>query len=147
MSRLQRSGQRSAQRPQIQFRTSRNLYDLDTSKIPDGMSYEWKAQTISGAPNDAHMIMYEMNGWEPVPADRHPELLGSRAVAGAQIVLGGQILMQRPAEITEYSRELDAGAAQAILASQLHKVHGEAKAVSPKLDGVRRGAPEPIPED
>src|SRR5579885_2892955 len=140
MSRIQHSAQRTPMRAprNIVLRTARNMFDIDESKIPEGMSYEWKARTINGAENTAHLITYEFNGWTPVPAERHPELLGSRAVAGATIELGGQVLMERPVDITQYSRELEQQQAGQVMIDQLRAVHGKARATSRKLEGVKR---------
>lgn len=149
MNNRQRSEQRSLQRPPptIHIRTALNRYDLDLLTKPEGMSYEWKRMAMFQAEDTEHQIMTEMNGWTAVPAERHPELLGRRAVAGGHIVLGGLMLCERPQEITDYSRDMDQFQAAHVMASQMQRIHSQAKSVSRKLDGVKRGRPEAIPDD
>jgi hypothetical protein len=75
-----------------------------------------------GAENVEHMINLEANGWTPVPAERHPELSGKRLAAGSAIERGGEMLMERPIEITEEARELDGFAAKNQVASQMQRL-------------------------
>jgi hypothetical protein len=150
MSGTNRGAQRSAQRtPQrIVIASAGNRFDVDLRKRPQGMTYEWKAQTIMGFELLEQQIMQEANGWTPVPAERHPELTGSRGAKGGIIKRGGQILMERPNEITAEARELEDFAARYAVGSQLQKL---------KLSGHRAGGkgikksyeppPDAIPDD
>ena len=150
MSGTSRAPQRSAQRtPQrIVIASAGNRFDVDLNKKPRGMTYEWKAQTVMGYELTEQQIMQEANGWTPVPSERHPELTGSRGAKGGIIKRGGQILMERPEEITREAAEMDTFAARYAVASQLQKL---------KLTGHRAGGrgikksyeppPDAIPDD
>jgi hypothetical protein len=116
----QRSEQRAPQR--IMLRTGSNRFEFDQSLIPSGICYEWKRKTLFGQEDTENLITLEQNGWSPVPAERHPELMGRRAILGAEIVRGGLILMERPADITEEARELDTFAARNQVATQVQRL-------------------------
>lgn len=76
---------------------------VDPGAIPDGWTYEWKRKTVYGAEDPSYQVSLAHMGWEPVPADRHPEMMPSNMTA-ASIERKGMILMERPAEITEEVR-------------------------------------------
>jgi len=140
---MQRSDQRSLP-GRLQIRTPGNRYDIDTSRIPPGMHYEWKRKTFMGSEDIEHLVNLDANGWTPVPAERHPELSGTRLQAGAEIVRGGQMLMERPKEITDEARELDGFAAKHQVASQMQRLglsrqmgRGIKKSIGPAPDQER----------
>jgi hypothetical protein len=74
--------------------------------IPDGWDYEWKRKTLLGSEDPAYQVQVARNGWEPVPADRHPEMMPS---TGNYTVIErkGMLLMERPKEITDEVRNAD----------------------------------------
>ena len=74
--------------------------------IPDGWTYEWKTKTILGAEDPAHQVKLARDGWEAVPANRHPEMMPA-GYKGVEITRKGMILMERPMEITEEVRQLE----------------------------------------
>jgi hypothetical protein len=119
-----RAAQRSEQRVPQRFilRTGSNRFDFDQNVIPNGQTYEWKRKTMFGQEDQENLINLEQNGWTPVPADRHPELMGRRAVAGAEICRGGLVLMERPTEITDEARDLDTFAARNQVATQVQRL-------------------------
>lgn len=121
----QRSEQRVPQR--LALRTGTNRFDFDHAIIPDDMVYEWKRKSIYGQEDVEHLINLDANGWSPVPAERHPELMGRRAVLGGEIVRGGMILMERPKELSEEARDLDTFAAKNQVATQLQRLGLEGK--------------------
>ena len=85
-------------------RRSSDPMAFDKRIIPEGMSYEWKRETIYGQADSAHQIDLRENHWRPVPAARHPEL----APAGETCIRrGGSILMERPAYLTDEARMED----------------------------------------
>lgn len=129
----QRSEQRVPQR--LVLRTGSNRFDFDRSIIPTGMTYEWKRKTVFGQEDTENLINLEQNGWNSVPADRHPELMGRRATAGGEICRGGLLLMERPAEITDEARELDTFAARHQVAAQVQRLGLEGKRAAGK--GIR----------
>jgi hypothetical protein len=142
---LQRSDQRSEQRPRqrLQIRTPGNRFDIDQSRIPQGMAYEWKRKNFMGAEDIEHLVNLDANGWTAVPAERHPELSGTRLQSGSEIVRGGLMLMERPVEITEEARELDGFAAKNAVASQVQRLGLSARTVK---GGIKRSYAPP-PED
>lgn len=127
---VQRSAQRATQRPTI--RTALNRFEIDESKIPQGMRYQWKRKSMMGAEDTEHLINLEANGWQPVPQERHPELSGSRMKNGAEIVRGGLVLMEVPIEAAQESVELDRFAAKNQVAQQMQRLGMEGKRVAGK---------------
>jgi hypothetical protein len=127
---IQRSTQRVGQR--LVMRTGSNRFDFDRSLIPEGMTYEYKRFSMFGQEDKEHLVDLEQNGWTPVPAERHPELSGRRAVAGSDIVRGGLMLMERPVEITDEARELDTFAARHQVAAQVQRLGLEGKRAAGK---------------
>jgi hypothetical protein len=74
--------------------------------IPDGWTYEWKRRMVQGQEDPAYQVALARTGWEPVPVRRHPELMPGNW-KGDTIERKGQILMQRPQEITERVEQLN----------------------------------------
>jgi hypothetical protein len=145
---IQRSQQRVQQRPLV-IRTGSNRFEFDRDMIPGGMCYEWKRKTMFGAEDVENLINLDQNGWVPVPADRHPELMGRRATVGGEIVRGGLILMERPEEISEEARELDTFAARSQVAQQIQRLGLEGKRAAGK--GIKTSydhpdAPNVVPD-
>jgi hypothetical protein len=94
---------------------------------PDGWTYEWKAKSILGQVNHAHMTELYRMGWEEVPTQRHPEempLQGNHPV----IERKGMVLMQRPTVIVEEAR-----------AMQLMKARSQVKFKEEQLNGPPEG--------
>lgn len=64
-----------------------------------GMVLRWVAETVEGAPRAVNVQNRLMNGWQPVMADRYPQLVPP-VLPGQQpeqiIRRGGQILVERP---------------------------------------------------
>jgi hypothetical protein len=81
-------------------------FEFDRSIIPDGWDYAWKRLTVYGQEDPAYQVQLSRNGWEPVPAKRHPEMM-PHDWKHATITRDGQILMMRPMEITERSRLIE----------------------------------------
>jgi hypothetical protein len=74
-------------------------YYIDPRIIPDGWSYEWKTLTVLGKENPGYQVSLAHRGWEAVPRTRHPEMMPENH-RGETIERDGQILMERPLEIT-----------------------------------------------
>jgi hypothetical protein len=79
---------------------------VEPGVIPDGWTYEWKTKTILGAEDPAHQVKLARDGWEAVPASRHPEMMPA-GYAGVEITRKGMVLMERPSEITEEVRQIE----------------------------------------
>lgn len=74
--------------------------------IPDGWDYEWKRRTVQGQEDPAYQVALARTGWTPVPVKRHPELMPANWT-GMTIERKGQVLMERPKEISDRVRQLD----------------------------------------
>lgn len=72
---------------------------VDPHIIPDGWSYEWKRKTIWGKEDPAHEVELSRQGWEPVPASRHPQMMPKGN--WQTIERDGMILMERPKVVTD----------------------------------------------
>jgi hypothetical protein len=55
----------------------------------------------------AYQVSLAQRGWESVPVSRHPGLM-PKGYKGAEILRKGMVLMERPLEITQEVREIDA---------------------------------------
>lgn len=116
--------------------TGANRFDFDKTKIPPDMEYGWKVQRVGGLEATEQQILTEQNGWEPVPAERHPELAGSRAAPGSPIIRGDQMLMQIPKEWAQEARDLDKFDARNALEEQIARLGMDARREGAK--GIRR---------
>ncbi len=72
---------------------------IDPYIIPDGWSYEWKRKTIWGKEDPAHEVELARQGWETVPATRHPQMMPKGN--WQTIERDGMVLMERPKELTD----------------------------------------------
>jgi hypothetical protein len=80
-------------------------FGIDPSIVPDGWTYEWKRKSIMNQEDPAYTIRLAEGGWEPVPASRHPGYMpkGNHAT----IERDGMVLMERPKELTDESRDVE----------------------------------------
>jgi hypothetical protein len=85
---------------------------INPAIIPDGWSYEWKTHTVLGKENPGYQVSLAHRGWEAVPRSRHPELMPEN-YDGETILREGQILMERPLEITEEAKAIELRKARA----------------------------------
>lgn len=129
-----RTAQRAPQRRQI-F-TGTNKFDIDESRKPADMAYKWARKTIGGLPDEENMIMCDLNGWTPVPAERHPELAGRLAEKGSAIVRGGLQLMEQPQEYQDEARQMDRFEAKHTLEQQVQRLGLQSRRNGAK--GIRR---------
>jgi hypothetical protein len=79
---------------------------IDRTIIPDGWDYEWKMVTVTGKEFPAHQLNLARHGWEPVPRDRHPELM-PQGSQDAHVTRNGLVLMERPLELTEEAKNIE----------------------------------------
>jgi hypothetical protein len=80
-------------------------FRVDLNIIPDGWTYEWKRHTTLNAEDPGYQVNLAATGWEPVMASRHPEMM-PEGYKGP-IMRDGQMLMERPAAITEMVKARD----------------------------------------
>ena len=78
---------------------------------PDSWDYQWKLKSVLGQDDVDRIRQNEMNGWEPVPLSRHPELM-PKGWKGDTIEVGGLVLMERPMMFTQEAREEERRAAR-----------------------------------
>lgn len=71
---------------------------VSPDEIPDGWTYEWKRHTVYGQEDPAYQVQLAREGWTPVPASRHPNMMPVGA-AESVILRKGCILMECPTEI------------------------------------------------
>jgi len=93
---------------------------------PDGFDYQWKLKSVMNQDDIDRIRQNEMNGWEPVPLSRHPELM-PRGWKGDTIEVGGLVLMERPMLFTQEAREEERRAARdAVLTKESQMREGRA---------------------
>lgn len=80
-----------------------DIYYIPVEEIPEGSSYEWKRWSVVGAEDPFYIAQMREQGWEPVDPKRHPNWLPP-GYNQPFIIKGGQILMERPIELTEEAR-------------------------------------------
>lgn len=82
---------------------SDDIFYIPLDEIPEGSSYEWKRWSVHGQEDPFYISSMREQGWEPVKPERHPSWLppGYRE---PHIIKGGQILMERPMELTQEAR-------------------------------------------
>lgn len=106
-----RGEQREVRDPNRQTRNRRrrdapDVFKVAKASIPEGSSYEWKSIAVKGKPSDSHQVNLRENGWRPVPASRHPELLPD-GYKGSAIIKDEMMLMERPDYLTDEARQED----------------------------------------
>lgn len=77
-----------------------------TPQAPPGWEYEWKRQTLLGQEDPAYQVQLARMGWDPVPTQRHPEMMPSKG-SHTTIERDGMMLMQRPSVISQEARDAD----------------------------------------
>jgi hypothetical protein len=82
-----------------------NELDIPPSLAPDGWTYELKATSIAGMENRHHMLERLRQGWRPVPASRHPNLMP--AGYSGPIEIKGLQLMERPTILVQRAKDLE----------------------------------------
>lgn len=101
-----------------------NEFHIPDDQIPEGASYQWNNHTVFGQSNPSYDSFMQMQSWEPVPAKRHPHLMPPNTDPGAPIIVKGQILVERPRELT-----------QEALTEEYHKAVGEVRRKEEQLYG------------
>jgi hypothetical protein len=75
-------------------------FAIPKGEIPDGASYQWKRFTVMGQEDPFYLAAMRRQGWEPVDPKCHPNWV-PEGYDKPYIIRGGQILMERPKELTE----------------------------------------------
>lgn len=81
---------------------------IDPERIPPNMSYKFVRERVTGLHDKDNVSLALREGWRPVPAERHPEV-AAIPLPGEEpdkyVRSGGQLLMERPKEMTEAEEE------------------------------------------
>lgn len=80
-----------------------DIFYIPLDEIPEGSSYEWKRWTVHGQEDPFYIASMREQGWEPVDPKRHPNWVPP-GYNQPYIIKGGQILMERPIELTQEAR-------------------------------------------
>lgn len=81
-----------------------NSLDIPLHEIPEGLTYEWKRFSTVGEEDHFYLSQMRQQGWEPVDPRNHPTWVPA-GYDKPNIIRGGLILMERPAELTKEARE------------------------------------------
>lgn len=103
--------------------TSDKFY-FDPKIVPDGWSYEWKMWTVWGKQDPSYQVELSGNGWEAIPAKRHPNLMPDDWT-GNSIERHGMRLMERPKFITDKANEREARKARLQVTNKEASLAGE----------------------
>lgn len=79
---------------------SSSQFDLPMDQIPDGWTYNWKRISVYEWEDKNNLINVRRDGWEAVPASRHPEMMPKGDEKGF-IIRDGMMLMECPTEIVQ----------------------------------------------
>ena len=90
-------------RPETHFQSK--LF-VPKDKIPGGMTYAWVRESTLNEPDPDNMTDRMIRGWQPVPANRHPEMVppplpGYEGMEVTVIRRGGLILCECPTRDVE----------------------------------------------
>lgn len=85
-------------------------FHIDPSVVPDGWAYEYKRTTVYGKPDPAYDLMLLRQGWEPVPFDRHSNVLAE---------LDGMRLYERPKVLTDAAQKRYAQESKSAIRAQI----------------------------
>lgn len=116
-----------------------DMYDefyIDPRIIPEGWDYNWKRQEIAGMPDKAYEVELLQAGWEPVPAERHPDMVPPGHVGA--ITKKGMILMERPSEISNMAKQREFATARDLVINK-ERALGIAPAGTFERDSNRTG--------
>jgi hypothetical protein len=86
-------------------RQGEDAFYINPKIVPNGMSYEWKRESVYGLKDNDHQIGLRENHWRPVPASRHPGMVLDPK--DGAIRKSGMVLMERPSYLTEEARHED----------------------------------------
>ena len=95
--------------PRVRTRRSKATVNEDQfyiplDEVPEGSNYEWKRWENVGQQDPFYIARMREQGWEPVDPKRHPSWTPP-GYKEPHIIKGGQILMERPMELTLEARK------------------------------------------
>jgi hypothetical protein len=86
---------------------------IDRARVPDGWEYEWRRHTVLGQNDPSYDYELARNGWEPVPANRHRDMMPGK---NETIDRKGMRLYERPKILVDHARQRELRAAQEYVA-------------------------------
>ena len=108
-------------------------FSIPREMIPEGTDLQWVAYEILGQPAPQERVRFERNGWRAVSADmfdgRFDGMFMEKGHRG-EIRVEGQVLMERPMELTMEARREERAAARSAVGIQ------EQRLMAGQLDGV-----------
>jgi hypothetical protein len=95
--------------PRTRTRRSKSTVNEDQfyiplDEVPEGLNYEWKRWENVGQQDPFYIARMREQGWEPVNPKSHPNWVPP-GYKEPHIIKGGQILMERPMELTLEARK------------------------------------------
>jgi hypothetical protein len=125
-------------------RTRRSASDdpfwIPPEEIPEGLDYQWKRFSMYGQEDPFYISHMRQQGFEPVDPKRHPNWVPSDYKL-PHIVKGGQILMERPIELTREAEAENRIIARAQLTdaeARLGRVPKESETGDARIDSIVR---------
>jgi hypothetical protein len=102
--------------------------------IPEGVDLQWVIDSIHGQPEIQGRLTFEANGWQPVTGQMWGGLFDGMFMPKGhtgEINVLGQVLMERPMELTIEARQEELGAAVSARRGVESKLRGG------QIDGVK----------
>lgn len=96
-----REASRESPRLRRRVRASDDKFSIPAELIPEGMSWEFKRYLVAGQEDKQYQAELAMNYWEPVTAESNPQIGSRYGVKAGHVIIGDQMLMERPAYLTE----------------------------------------------
>lgn len=85
---------------------SSSQFDIPAENIPDGWTYNWKRISVFEWEDKNNLINVRRDGWDPVPASRHPEMMPKDDTSG-YVIRDGMMLMECPTEIVDERKRFE----------------------------------------
>lgn len=119
-------------------------FKIYEDELPEGISYEWKRNSIRGMEDKSHQTkLRQMGFWAAVPGSRHPRF----GFSGDQpIIIDDMILMERAQELTDERRRRDSNKAKAVVGEQVRSLELDGK-ISKDIKGTKVKRSMEIPND
>lgn len=126
---------------------------VDPDSIPEGWTYNWKRFSSYELQDTANQLRVKREGWTPVPAGRHPEMMPQSASAEDIIMRDGLVLMECPTEIVRERQFIELKRARDQVRYKEQQLAGTPEGtltrdhalVRPKIN--KSYAPIPIPDE
>jgi len=116
-------------------------YYIDPDNVPDGWSYEWRRHLVMGATDPSYEYELARNGWEPVPADRHREMMPG---SSPTIDRKGMRLYERPKILVDRANAADRKRAHEHVKGQKQQLANSSNDFGPIKPSLKNNF-EPIP--